>query len=78
MTVEYSEVVRDLQGTLRRISDFTGLPIPPEAMPEQPPTRPQATSRSDEWLERYRREWQPSRRVQLLQRALRELRYRLS
>ena len=78
MTVEYSEVVRDLQGTLRRISAFTGLPIPPEAMPEQPPTRPQATSRSDEWLERYRREWQPSRRVQLLQRALRELRYRLS
>jgi LPS sulfotransferase NodH len=50
----YEELTKDLEGTVRRVLEFLGIPAEDVRVP--PPTlRQQADQRSQEWELRYRR-----------------------
>jgi trehalose 2-sulfotransferase len=54
LALTHEDVVRDLDGTVRRILQFLGIPCENLALPP-PALRQQADSRSREWEARYRR-----------------------
>ena len=59
--VDFDRLQTDLPGELNRILSFTGIEVPPDALPEAAPTKPQSVaSRTEDWVRRFSQEM-PSR-----------------
>ena len=57
LTIVYEDMVRDFNGTLRRILAYLALDDT-KAAKVKPYYRPTATTASEQWVQRFRQEWQ--------------------
>ena len=58
MDLTFEEVLRDTPGTTRRIADFLEVTLEPHEIPDQPRTQRQSDPLNEEWIARFRRDYE--------------------
>lgn len=58
LVLVYEDFIHDFEGTVRRVLDYIGVPMPDEMSIPQPKLKQLADVRTEAWVQRYRREKQ--------------------